>query len=134
MKQMLSERRRLQICRILDGVSVLAGVGILFHMLLFVIGTYNAGMEGACNLCIRALRDMAEDTGWTYEAINVVLFIFLEPLAIGFNILLFFFHKYTFSHVFLAIESVCSFLLITSVCGYVYVLEFDRLVTQIGAN
>lgn len=116
----MEENRKLQICRILDWVAISACIGIALQVLFFAIIAFKGSMDTACDICIWALRDWEKHSDWSYEAINVVLFIFLEPLAIGFNVLLYFFHKYTFSHVLMAINNIAALLLIFVVCSPIY--------------
>ncbi len=120
MKPILSDESRRTVRRTCKWITILAGIGISAHVLLVFFLTADNGMKIACDVCVKALHNMEARTGWSYEAINVVLFIFLEPSVIGFNILLYFFYKYTFSHVLLAIESAASFLSVSYVCYYVY--------------
>ncbi len=105
--------------KLCDVTAMSAALGILAHV--FLLWCMDAGgTDFLCATCIRGLHLMEARTGWSYEAINVVLFIFLEPSVIGFNILLFFFHKYYSSHLLLALESVAAFISVTYVCMYIY--------------
>lgn len=128
MKQILSEKSRFQVWRIFDWVSILACVGILLQFLFFVCVVCTIGTDATCGACIWTLRDLERCTGWTYEALNVVLFIILEPLAIGFNMLLYFFHKYTFSHVLMAIGNIAAFLLVVLVNFRLYIRLIEAIV------
>lgn len=53
-------------------MGVISLVGDLIH----------SGITETCNICIRALRLMAAKTGYSYEFLNVMLFIIVEPLII----------------------------------------------------
>lgn len=41
-----------------------------------------SGITETCNICIRALRLISQETGYSYEFLNIVLFIIVEPLII----------------------------------------------------
>ncbi len=43
---------------------------------------YDQLMVKICNWCIQLLRDMAISTGFSYEEINVWLFIIIQPSLI----------------------------------------------------
>lgn len=45
---------------------------------------YDAIMVSVCNWCISFLRSVAEITGFSYEEINVWLFIIIQPTLIAF--------------------------------------------------
>lgn len=41
-----------------------------------------SGITETCNICIRALRLMSQETGYSYEFLNIILFIIVKPLII----------------------------------------------------
>lgn len=62
-----------------------------YYFLQFFLACAVYGPIETCNLCIKALRLLAKDSGISYEEINVGLFILCEPfvilsLLIGFTI------------------------------------------------
>ena len=44
--------------------------------------SYGTVMIEICNWCIKLLRDLSAYSGWSYEEINVWLFIIIEPTII----------------------------------------------------
>lgn len=52
------------------------------YFLEFLSACIVYGPTETCNLCIKALRLLAKDSGMTYEEINIGLFIIHEPLVI----------------------------------------------------
>tara|TARA_Y100000389_G_scaffold203212_1_gene250923 strand:+ start:5047 stop:5286 length:240 start_codon:yes stop_codon:yes gene_type:complete len=55
---------------------------------------YDIAMVEICNWCIKLLRDLSAYSGWSYEEINVWLFIIIQPtLIIVLGLLLYKSHK-----------------------------------------
>lgn len=53
-----------------------------YYLIQFLGACAIFGTTETCNLCIKALRMMSQDSGASYEYLNVLFFIIYEPLII----------------------------------------------------
>lgn len=61
------------------------------------------GITETCNICIKTLRLMSANTGYSYEFLNVVLFIIIEPIIILILNVIAFFKNNIFKYIILLI-------------------------------
>lgn len=77
-----------------------------------------SGFIETCNMCIRSLRLMSSETGYSYEFINVVLFIIIEPLIIFITTFVAFVKNNKIKNVILLLLFLIELVLFNYICDY----------------
>lgn len=82
------------------------------------------GITETCNICIKTLYLISEKTGYSYEFLNVVLFILIEPIIIIISTILAFLDSKRIKY------SILSCLIIIEICLFNYISEYYVLCSK----